>query len=222
MITMDMHLHSNFSDGDNTPEEMVIEAIKLGHREIAITDHVRRLSHWLDEFYQEMERLKQLYSDRIRLRSGIEAKVINLEGAIDARPEFFSKVDLVLAACHRIPAGEDKYLTQAEILKDRGKALEYWLRAMTKVLENSNVSVIAHPTLILRRNGITLPYDLKISIAWKAKEYEKIIEVNTKYAVPDDEFIGLLKRYNVKLFYGSDSHNIEEMRAAVLAGGVTV
>jgi putative hydrolase len=220
MITMDMHLHSNFSDGDNTPEDMVVEAIKIGYREIAITDHVRRSTDWLDDFGQEMARLKQLYSGRIRLCSGIEAKVINLEGAIDARPEFFSKVDLVLAAFHRIPVGEDKYLSQAEILKDKRGALEYWFSGITKVLENHNVNIIAHPTLILRRNGITIPYNLKIGIAKKAKEGNKIIEVNTKYAVPDGEFVSLLKRYRVKLVFGSDSHNIEEMRAVALANKV--
>ena len=220
MITRDMHLHSNFSDGDNTPEDMVIEAIKIGYREIAITDHVRRSTDWLDDFCQEMARLKRLYSGRIRLRSGIEAKVLNLEGMVDAHPEFFSKVDLVLAAFHRIPVGEDKYLSQVEILEDKRRALAYWFRGMTKVLENRSVNVIAHPTLILRKNGITIPYDLKVDFARKAKGGNKIIEVNTKYAVPDGEFVSLLKRYNVKLVFGSDSHNVEEMRAVILTNKV--
>ena len=35
----DLHLHSNFSDGELSPEQIVIEASRLGFAAIAITDH---------------------------------------------------------------------------------------------------------------------------------------------------------------------------------------
>ena len=212
MIRGDMHLHSSFSDGESAPEEIVREAIRVGYREIAITDHVRRTTDWLDNFCKEMNRLKQIYTARIKLYSGIEAKVINLKGDVDARPEFFKKVDLVLGAFHRIPRGEDEYQGHEEILQDKGKTLEYWFEGIMKLLENSSVMIIAHPTAILKSNSITVPTGLKKDIARKAAEHGKIFEVNTKYQVPDDEFIGFLKLYGVKLSFGSDSHSIEEMR----------
>jgi len=101
----DLHLHSTFSDGRNTPEEIVEYAILNLYDEIAIVDHVRRTTDWLDNFTIAIERLKRAYQDRIILHSGIEAKVINLQGDIDARADFFPKVDLVLGAFHRIPKG---------------------------------------------------------------------------------------------------------------------
>ncbi len=124
MIRGDMHLHSSFSDGRNTPEEIVREAIRIGYREIAITDHVRRTTDWLDNFCEELSRLEQIYAARIKLYSGIEAKTINLKGDVDACPEFFKKVDLVLGAFHRIPRGEDEYQGPEEILQDKGRTLE--------------------------------------------------------------------------------------------------
>ena len=33
-----LHTHSTFCDGKNTPEEMAQEAISLGFQEVAITD----------------------------------------------------------------------------------------------------------------------------------------------------------------------------------------
>jgi len=36
---MDLHIHTTFSDGDMTPEEMVAEAKRLGLAGVAITDH---------------------------------------------------------------------------------------------------------------------------------------------------------------------------------------
>ncbi len=207
----DMHLHSSFSDGRNTPEEIVVHAITIGYKQIAITDHVRRTTDWIDEFVVELERLKRVYAGRIKLYSGIEAKIINLNGEIDARPEFFSKVDLVLGAFHRIPKGQDEYFSADEIQRDKDKVLKCWFTGMIKLLENSNVNIIAHPTSILKANDILIPYNLKNTIAQKAAECHKIFEVNSKYQVPDKEFLRLLGVNKVRLCFGSDSHGIEEM-----------
>ena len=39
MSFSDLHLHTTFSDGKNSPEEMVEEAIRLGLSEIGFSDH---------------------------------------------------------------------------------------------------------------------------------------------------------------------------------------
>ena len=210
-IEIDLHLHSTFSDGYNTPQEIVERAITLGYKAIGIVDHVRRTTDWLDAFAREMGRLKQVYVNRIRLYSGIEAKVVNLKGDVDAFTEFFAKVDLVLGAFHRIPKGQDKYFSPDEISRDKDKALEYWFKGMTKLLENGNVHVIAHPTAILKTHGISVPYELKNAIAQKATAYHKVFEVNSKYQVPDEELLHLLELNKVRFSFGSDSHRIEEM-----------
>lgn len=207
----DLHVHSTFSDGRNTPEEIVKHAIANGYDKIAIIDHIRRTSDWLDSFAIEIERLKRVFQERIILYSGIEAKVINLHGDIDANLDFFPKVDLVLGAFHRIPKGEDEYLNEFEISVNRDKALELWFTSFLKLLENRHVNTIAHPTAILKRNNISVPYYMKNIIARKAAECGKILEVNSKYQVPDDEFINILRLNNVNMSFGSDSHSIEEM-----------
>lgn len=214
MLTRDMHLHSSFSDGLNTPEEMIVEAIRIGYKEIAITDHVRRASDWLDNFSTEISRLKSQYADVIKVYSGIEAKVIDLDGNIDAHPEFFNKVDLVLGAFHRIPIAKEEYLRGNEISQNKKTALDCWFKVMIKLIENSNVAIVAHPTAILKRNGIDVPYDFKEAIAQKAAEFDKILEINLRYQIPDKEFIRILQRYGVRLITGTDSHSIEEMRAS--------
>jgi histidinol phosphatase-like PHP family hydrolase len=80
-----------------------------------------------------------------------------------------------------------------------------------KLLENHNVHIVAHPTAILKRHNVTVPSEMKKLIAQKAADLGKILEVNSKYQVPDAEFINILRSYDVKLSYGSDSHSIEEM-----------
>ena len=66
----DLHMHTVFSDGKNTPEEMVQEAIRLGLDTVGISDH----SH-LDpcgmtletsaEYRAEIARLKQKYAGKV-------------------------------------------------------------------------------------------------------------------------------------------------------------
>jgi putative hydrolase len=209
---VDMHIHSSFSDGTSTPEEIVKCAIEKGYQEICIVDHVRRTSEWVDRFEKEITELKRRYQGRIILHCGIEAKVINLQGEIDARPEFFSKVDLVLSAFHRIPKAQDEFMSEDEIVSNRALALERWFEAKMKLLENPYVDIFAHPSAVLMRHHIAIPSKYKIQIAQKASNSGKVFEINSKYHVPDEEFIRLLETNGVQMCFGSDSHSIEEIQ----------
>ncbi|MGB9596890.1 MAG: PHP domain-containing protein [Candidatus Poribacteria bacterium] len=212
-MKMDMHLHSKFSDGENTIDELVEKALELGYNMIAITDHVRRTTDWLDEYVAEIELARRKYP-KIKIYSGIEAKVIDLEGNIDAQEWFFDKVDLVLSAFHRIPKGEDIFLSKDEIYNNKAMALDLWYRGFVKVLENKNVHIIAHPTAILRRFEIEVPLEMKKDIARKVKKNRKIIELNIRYKVPDTQLFKLLCNEGVYFSIGSDSHNLKDLEQA--------
>lgn len=41
MILQDLHMHSAFSDGRNTAEEMVLSAIEKGLTVVGLSDHSR-------------------------------------------------------------------------------------------------------------------------------------------------------------------------------------
>jgi len=211
MTKQDMHLHSNFSDGKNSIEEMTKMAVKLGLKEIAFTDHVRASTEWIDKYIKEIKHVQEKYP-KIKIYSGIEAKVIDLNGNIDAKKSFFEKVDLVLAAFHRIPKDKRIYLSGEEILKNKKIALNLWYKAIMKILENKNVNIVAHPTSILKRYKIRLPEWMKEKIAQKTKRENKIFEMSGKHKVPNEEFIKILKNQNIQFTYGSDSHDVKELK----------
>lgn len=206
-----MHLHSNFSDGKNSIEEMTKMAIKLGLERVTFTDHVRASTKWIDEYVKEIKRVQKKYPE-INIYSGIETKVINLDGNIDAKKSFFKKVDFVLAAFHRIPKENRIYLSKEEIIKNKKIALNLWYKAIMRVLENKNVNIIAHPTSILKIYKIRLPKWIKEKIAKKAKEENKIFEISGKHKVPNKNFIEILKETGIKFSKGSDSHSIKELK----------
>lgn len=206
-----MHLHSNFSDGENSIEQMTQTAINLGLEKITFTDHVRKSTKWIDKYIKEIKNIQKKYP-KIKIYSGIEAKVIDLKGNIDAKNLFFKKIDLVLAAFHRIPKGNETYLSSEDVLKNKQQALKLWYKAMMELLENKNVDIIAHPTSILKRYKIKLPSRMKEKIAKRTKKEKKIFEISGKHQVPNKKFIEILKKNKVKLMYGSDSHSIEELK----------
>ena len=82
MIKANFHTHSTFSDGANTPEEMVQAAISLGMTALGFSDHSPISAEYTgttgmafeDEtaYRQEILRLKEAYADRLPIYLGIE------------------------------------------------------------------------------------------------------------------------------------------------------
>ena len=80
MILSDLHVHTIFSDGKNTPEEMVRAAISKGMTKIGFSDHSYTS---YDESYcmsregtavyrKVIAGLKEKYRDQIEILCGIE------------------------------------------------------------------------------------------------------------------------------------------------------
>ena len=80
MIKQDFHVHTTYSDGNNSPEEMILAAIDKGMAKIGISDHSYT---WFDETYcvpkeriaeykKEIAALREKYKDQIKVLCGVE------------------------------------------------------------------------------------------------------------------------------------------------------
>ncbi len=72
-----LHTHTTLSDGQNTPEEMVEAAIKLGFESIGISDHAkmefdRGFEIDVPSYILKINSLKEKYKDKIRIYLGAE------------------------------------------------------------------------------------------------------------------------------------------------------
>ena len=80
MIRQDCHVHTKFSDGKNTMEEMVQAAIAMGMERIGFSDHSHTsfdLSYCMKKedyprYLREGRRLREKYEGKIRILLGIE------------------------------------------------------------------------------------------------------------------------------------------------------
>ncbi|MFE0650473.1 PHP domain-containing protein [Streptomyces sp. NPDC059534] len=101
----DCHLHSDWSDGGATIEDMGRAAAALGHEWAVLTDHSPRLTvarglspERLREQLDVVARLNEEWAP-FRLLTGIECDILD-DGELDQEPELLARLDLVVGSVH--------------------------------------------------------------------------------------------------------------------------
>jgi DNA polymerase (family 10) len=198
-IKGDLQVQTNWTDGQNSIEEMVESAIKLGLEYICITDHTKSLAMTggLDEEkllkqMSEIDKLNQKYKGKIKILKGAEVNILK-DGSLDIKDEVLAKLDFVGAAVHshfNLPRS-----VQTERIK--------------KAMANPHVDCIFHPTgrVINRRPAYEVDIDEIIDYA---KKTGTILEID---AYPDrldlkDEHIKKCVEKGVKMVIDTDAHSV--------------
>jgi len=198
----DLHMHTKWSDGANTTEEMIKACINLDYKYIAITDHSKSeyIANGLDEkrllkHCQEIDKLQKKYP-QIRVLKGAEVDILS-DGKLDYSDKILKKLDLVIASIH------SRFKSQKEEMTKR----------IIKALENKYVNIFSHPTgrLINERE----PYEVDIEKLFEtARENNVFLEINSFPSRLDlkDINIKLALEHEVKFAINSDSHSTEHLK----------
>ena len=234
----DYHVHTTFSDGKNTPEEMVKAAIKKGMAEIGISDHSYvsfddgyTIKHEkIADYKAEIARLKEKYKDNIKVLCGIEQDIYS-EGRADG-------FDYAIGSVHYVKFGE-KYLSvdeSEEIFVNAVKDFfggdyyafaEEYFNTVAKLVERKDITIIGHFDLISKYNENGRYFDEnngKYVRAWK-KAADKLIaagktfEINTGAIArgyktepyPSDAIRAYINSKGGKFILSSDSHSAENL-----------
>jgi putative hydrolase len=142
---------------------------------------------------------------------GIEAKVLDLKGDIDADESFDHQVDLILGSIHRIPNREGFYSLSKGIVDTPEAIFAHWYTAFCRMIENPRVDVIAHPMAELRALRIQPTTFQKCNIVKQVKISNKILEINVRHEVPDEEMIELVCDSGIPVIVSSDSHSVHDL-----------
>lgn len=200
-IRGDLHLHSRWSDGSHTIEELVEAAKNRGYSYIAITDHSKGLgvAKGLTEarLLEQMKEVKELNKKfkNFRLLQGIEVD-IKSDGSLDFDDDILKMLDVVVASIH------SGFKQSSEQITSR----------LISAIKNPYVSIIAHPTgrLLGERDA----YDVDIEAVIKAaKETKTALEINAYPSRLDlnDMHAKMAKELSVPLIISTDSHIITQM-----------
>ena len=102
----DLQMHSDWSDGGQTLEEIINTGMSRGYSHSAVTDHSYGLPiaggmpmARVVQQHREIDALNAKYAGRFRLLKGIEAN-IRADGSVDMTPAELAQFEIVVAAPH--------------------------------------------------------------------------------------------------------------------------
>jgi len=200
-ILGDAHVHSKYSDGTASLEEIMAKAEKLGLSWVAVCDHSQGLKVAgglsIEDLFKKKKHIEELNkrSSKVKLIFGSEVDILS-DGTLDYPDEILAEIDYVVAAIHTGFQQSEEQITNRII----------------SALKHPLVHAIAHPTG--RVIGEREPYAVNIpKILEIAAQYGKALEINAYYKRLDLNDINTraAKEKGIPLIIGTDTHFIDQM-----------
>ena len=231
MILSDFHTHTTFSDGKNTPEEMVLHAISMGLKTIGFSDHASGDNDYsmkkedILPYRAEIARLKNAYIDRIEILCGIE---LDADGIDAAEP-----YDYAIASVHHMTVGGKEYsidLSADETRRmlaegfggDFDSLAEAYYEKLTNYALASGANIVGHFDLLTKFSEVGVPFDSespRYKAAWQAAlsalGNQIVFEINTgaisrgyrSEPYPASPILTELQKMGGKVLLSGDAHN---------------
>lgn len=199
-IKGDTHVHTKYSDGENSIYEMALKAIEMGYEYIVIADHAQALGVAsglsIEEFKKqkkEIDKLNEEFSDKFRIFFGCELNILT-DGKVDFEEKDLEIFDLCLAGIHTGFNQDKKKITER----------------IKKAMGIKKIKIITHPTGRLLGSRDEYEVDLE-EIFKEAKNSGTILEINATPERLDLNDLNVMNGKNVyglKFSIGTDAHSI--------------
>ena len=216
-IQGDLHLHSNFliepshDLGQNSMEEMILEALRLGYKYIGFSEHNPSVSkHTPSQTYEILKRKREKVdilnsnNKNIRVINLLETDILaNGDLAIDDKS--IGLLDALIVSIHSNLGMDRKSMT----------------KRVLKGLSHPRAKILCHPTgrLLNEREGYSLEWNELFEFC---KKYGKALEINswpTRLDLPDI-MVKEAQRTGVVMAINTDSHAVFHMK--LMEYGVSV
>lgn len=230
------HTHTVYCDGKDTPEELVLYAIKHGCDEIGFSGHSFNDFYDADpfcmtpektaEYCAEIRRLKEAYRDRINILCGIERDIYS---DVDT-----SEYDYVIGSVHyvlkdgvHIPVDWKREAVDAAVQEHYGgdiyAYIEDYYEIEGNVYDVTKCGIIGHFDLVTKFNEGNAMFDTGHPryIAAADRALEKLLKEDVIFEVnygavargyrstpyPDERIIEKIKAAGKRIIFSSDCHD---------------
>ncbi len=205
-IKCDLQMHTRYSDGHQSIEEMAEAAMALGYTHIGITDHspVLQVAHGMtvDEIkrqHDEIQRLNERYKEqgiKFTILHGLEADILT-DGTVDVPKEVYELFDYVIGSIHQGFSPDIERMTAR----------------MVKAIESGLIDIVGHPTgrVLLEREAYGLDLDAVIEAA---AQHDVALEINAFPNRLDLSDVNARKArdHGCKLTINTDAHDVEHLK----------
>jgi DNA polymerase (family 10) len=204
-----LHVHSTWSDGQNTIREMAEACIARGLTYLGLTDHSKTAAYAgglneedLRRQHEEIDLLNKEYAGRLHILKGIECDILR-DGSMDFSDDVLATLDFVVASIHSLFNLSPEEQTQR----------------MLRAISNRYVDIIGHPTgrILLGREGYTLDLEAVIDAA---AEHGVCIEINAHPSRLDLDwrYLHRARDKGIKIPIDPDAHvisGLDDMRFGI-------
>ena len=237
-MMMDLHTHTVFCDGKNTPEEMVLSAIEkkidvLGiafHSYVSFDEEYCIKKDSEPEFIEEISKLKEKYKDKIKILCGVE------QDFHSGKPQY--NFDYVIGSVHYLEKEGEHFsidmdptlllnLAKRYYEDDVYSLIEEYYQMVAIIPSATNADIIGHFDLVSKFNESGTIFDEQNPRYIRAyrRAIDRLIsynipfEINTgaisrKYRTtpyPSRDIIEYIKEKGGKFILSSDSHSKEHL-----------
>lgn len=202
----DLQVHSSWTDGSASIQQMAQAARSLGHSYIAITDHTQSLAMTgglnekkLRDQRKEIDRLNASFKKRrinFRILQGAEVNILK-DGSLDIPLSARKRLDIVGIAVH-----SHFKMSRSDMT-----------RRLIRAIQQPEVHILYHPTgrIINKRPPYVFDFE---AVCRAAKKQNVALEID---AYPDrtdlhDDYIRTAIKHHVKLVINTDAHAPEHLR----------
>jgi DNA polymerase (family X) len=192
------HVHSTWSDGKNSLEEIARHAATIGLRYVGIADHSRSAAYAgglsIDQLQEQGRAIDQINArgEGAHLLKGVESDIL-ADGRLDYPDRMLAELDFVVGSIH------------SGLKMDQDTATARVLKA----LQNPRLSILGHPTgrLLLDREGYSLDWGPVLAAAAR---HCKVLEINAHPSRLDLDWRQVREALaaGVKLAVNPDAHDL--------------
>jgi putative hydrolase len=199
----DLHLHSDWSDGGATIEQMARKAAELGHAYLALTDHSPSLTvaHGLDaeRLESQLELVARLNEELapFRILTGVEVDILE-DGRLDQDDDLLGELDVVVASVH------SKLRMSEQPMTDR----------MVAAMANPNTDILGHCTgrMVLGKGRPESTFDADL-VFGACAHFDKAVEINCRpeRLDPPMRLLEQVVATGCKVSIDSDAHAVGQL-----------